>query len=134
LREQSRLDPILEDIFGYLCILRRHSFLRYISDRREYNVKRMVVIDGIVEAMGRATNMSLPVIHDEIPVETLREVSVMSVQRLMSQTIRNMKRARYSVDSGSSMARGYYQAILRWEQALKAFRVSAPTQRKTKMV
>jgi len=92
---------------------------------REYNVKRMVVIDGIVQALGQVTNVSLPVIYDAIPVETLRVVSVVSIQGLIRQTIRNMKRSFDSLESGSSIAKGYSQAILRWERALQALRVGA---------
>ena len=123
LRERSRLDPFLEDIHGYIFLLRRHSFLRYIADLREYNVKRMIVIDGIAQALGQLTHVSLPVIYDAIPVETLREVSVASIQGLIRQTIRNMKRSLHSLESGSSIAKGYSQAILRWEMALQALRV-----------
>jgi len=134
LQEKSRLGPFLEEISGYIFLLRRHSSLRYIADLREYNVKRMVVIDGIVEALGQITNLSLPVIYDEIPVENLRLVSVESIQRLMRQTIRNMKRSLYSLESSSSIAKGYSQAILLWERALQAFRVCTLRSAKTAIV
>ena len=134
LQEESRVGLFLEDINGYVFLLRRHSFLRYIADLREYNVKRMVVIDGIVEALGQMTNVSLPVIYDEIPVDSLRVVSVESIQRLMRQTISNMKRSLYSLESSSSIAKGYSQAILLWEKALQAFRVSTLRSAKTAIV
>jgi hypothetical protein len=120
LREKYRLVPFLEEVQGYLFLLRRHSFLRYLADLREYNVKRMVVIDGIVQALKQITSVSLPVIYDEIPVESLQVVTVMSVQGLMRQTIRNMKRSLYSLESSSTIAKGYSQAILKWERAIKA--------------
>lgn len=122
MQEKTRVSPFLEDINGYVFLLRRHSFLRYIADPREYSVKRMVVIDGIAEALRQITNVSLTVIHDEIPVESLRMVSVESIQRLMRQSIRNMKRSLSSLDSASSIARRYSQAILQWAKALQAFR------------
>jgi hypothetical protein len=117
---KNSLGPFLEEVQGYLHLLRRHSFLRYLADLREYNVKRMVVIDGIVEALGQITSVSLPVIYDEIPVESLREVSVVSVQRLMKQTIRNMKRSLNSLEPNSSIAKAHSHAIRRWERALQA--------------
>jgi hypothetical protein len=119
LLEKSKVGLFLEDIQGYLFLLRRHSSLRYMSDQREYNVRRMVAIDGIVGALEQATGENLPVIHDAIPVESLREVNLMSVQGLMRQTIRNMKRSLHSFEPGSSVATGYRQAILRWEKALR---------------
>jgi hypothetical protein len=123
LREINKVRPFLDDINGYVFLLRRHSFLRYIADVREYNVKRMVVIDGIAEALRQITNVSLMVIYDEVPVESLSVVSIETIQRLMRQTIRNMKRSLYSLDCSSSIAKGYSQAILLWERALQAFRV-----------
>lgn len=122
MQEKSGLGSFLEDIQGYLFLLRRHSFLRYITDKREYTVKRMVVVDGIAQALGQATGVSLPVIYEEIPVESLLVVSVASVQRLMGQTIRNMKRSLCSLESSSSIAKEYCQAVLRWEKALRALR------------
>jgi hypothetical protein len=80
----------------------------------------MVVIDGIAGALGQITNVSLPTIYEEIPVESLQEVSVVSVRRLMRQTIRNMKRSLLFLDSSSSIARNYDHAILSWERALHA--------------
>jgi hypothetical protein len=130
LRERSRFDPFLEEVHGYVHLLRRHSFLRYIADLREYNVRRMVVIDGIAAALGQLAHVGLPVIYDAIPVESLREVSVVSIQRLVSQTIRNMKRSLHSFESDSSIAKGYSQAIQRWETALQALRTSPPASAK----
>jgi hypothetical protein len=122
LQKKSGLGPFLDDIQGYLILLRRHSFLRYISDTREYNVRRMVVVDGIVHALGQASGVSLPVIHEEVPVESLLDVSVASVQRLMRQTIRNLKRSLLSLESGSARAAEYRQAISRWEGASRSLR------------
>lgn len=82
----------------------------------------MVVVDGIARALGQATGVSLPVIYEEIPVESLLVVSVASVQRLMGHTIRNMKRSLYCLDSSSAIAKEYCQAVLRWEEALRALR------------
>jgi len=119
-REKSRLGPFLDEVQGFLFLLRRHSFLRYQVDLREYNVRRMVVIDGIVKALGRITSVSLPVVYDEIPVEDLQEVSIAFIQKFMRQTIRNMKRSLHSLESRSSNTNGYGQAIHQWEKALQA--------------
>jgi hypothetical protein len=116
--EKSKVGLFLEDVRECMLLLRRHSSLRYQSDLREYNVRRMVVVDGIVGALEQATGENLPVIHDAIPVESLREVSLGSVQGLMRQTIRNLKRSLHSFEPGSSVAASYRQAILRWEKAL----------------
>jgi len=124
LRQQGRLDPFLNDIQGFYDLLQRHSFLRYSSDLREYNVKRMVVIDGIVEVLEQATEVSLPVIYEAIPVENLREVSAASVQRLVRETIRNLKRSVLSLESSSPITNSYQKAILRWEAASHALRVN----------
>jgi hypothetical protein len=125
-RQPGRLDPLLEDIQGYLELLHRHGFLRYHSDSREYTVKRMVVIDGIVRALEQATNVSLPVLYDEIPVENLREVSRASVERLIRETIRNLKRSLQRQEAGLAGSNGHQKAIQRWEAALHALRFRAP--------
>ena len=117
--------PFLEEIQGYLFLLRQHSFLRYLVDLREYNVKRMVVIDGIARVLGKMSNVSLPVIYEGIPVEDLREVSMASIQKFMRQTIRDMKRSLRSLESRSSITNRYGQAIQQWERALKALREHA---------
>ena len=126
MRQPSRIDSFLNDIQGYYDLLQRHGFLRYLSDPHEYKQKRMVVIDGIVEVLEKATNVRLPVRYDEIPVENLREVSVASVQRLIKETIRNLKRSHRFLESGSSIANAHSRAILQWEIASRALRVNTP--------
>jgi hypothetical protein len=121
LREKKALGPFLEEVKGYLLLLRRHSFLRYVMDVREYKVKRMVVIDGIVEALEQVTRTKLPVFYDEVPVESLIEVTAVSVERLMRQTIRNMKRSLILQGSAVPATGSYHQAIVSWEKALHVF-------------
>jgi hypothetical protein len=125
MKDKVQFAPLLEKVNGYVFLLRRHSELRYQSDLREYNVKRMVVTDGIVEALGELTKVSLPVIYEDIPVEDLREVSIASIHRLMRQTVRNMKLSLRSYNSSSLNANGYSHSIQRWENALRVFSESA---------
>ena len=120
--EKTKLNKFLNDVQEYLFLLRRHSFLRYQTDGREYNVRRMVVIDGIVKALEHITSVSIPAVYDEIPVESVAEVSVASTQRLIRQTVRNMRQSLHSFEPHSSIARGYGKAIQRWERALFALR------------
>ena len=121
MKEKNTLSPFLEEVHGYLHLLRRHSFLRYVVDIGEYKVKRMVVIDGIVEALRQLTRIKLPVFYDEIPVESLVDVTAVSIQRMIRQTIRNMKRSLALQESAARSTVSYRQAITSWEKALEAF-------------
>ncbi len=99
-----------------------------MSDQREYDVRRMVAIDGIVGVLEQATGESLPVIYNAIPIESLREVTLATVRGLMRHTIRSMKGSLHSFEPDSSVAICYRQAILGWEKALQSLsRGSVPS-------
>jgi hypothetical protein len=89
--ENVRSRSLVDEVQAYQQLLLRHGFLRFSSDGREYSARRMVAIDGIAEALQQTTGVRLPVIHEEVQLENLREVIIQSIQRLMRQTIRSMK-------------------------------------------
>ena len=106
------------DIRGFIILLRQHAELRYRSNGSEYESKRRVAVDGVVQAIARATDVDLPVDYDAVPVEDLKVADLPSVRRLVKRTIANQRRNLASMPEESVSARTCRDALRRWERAL----------------
>lgn len=111
-------ENLKNDIGGFILLLRQHAELSYRRNGNEYESKRRVAIDGVVQAISRATNVILPVDYDTVPVEDLKVADLPSVRRLVKRTIANQRKKLASIPEESAPAQSSRDAIRRWERAL----------------
>jgi hypothetical protein len=111
-------DRLRNDVGGFLILLRQHAELRYRKNGNEYESKRRVAVDGVVQAISRATDVILPVDYDATPVEDLKDAELPSIRRLVKRTIANQRKKLESLPGQSTAAETCRDSIRNWERAL----------------
>jgi hypothetical protein len=112
--DRSARDPFLDEVHGSIVLLRQHSFLRYQKNQKEYDLKRRAAIDGILHAVASRTGVALSAVYDAVPVENLREASVVGVRRLLKAAISAMKK---ELDAAGGAAPAVAHLVKEWEKA-----------------
>jgi len=111
-------ENLKSDIGGFIILLRQHAELRYRKNGSEYESRRRVAVDGVVQAISRATNVILTPDYDAMPVEDLPDAELPSVRRLVKRTIANQRKRLESMPAQSMEAETLRDCIRRWERAL----------------
>jgi len=111
-------ENLKSDIGGFVILLRQQAELRYRNDVGEYESKRRVAVDGVVQAISRATDVILSPDYEAMPVEELKDAEMPYIKHLVKRTIANQRRRLESLSVNSTAAEACREAIRHWERAL----------------
>lgn len=113
-------EELRNEVGGFVVLLRQHAELRYRRNGSEYESKRRVAIEGVTEAISRATDVALPVDYEDTPIDDLKDAELPSVRRLVKRTVANQRRRLASLPAQSPAAEACRDALRRWERALSS--------------
>ncbi len=106
------------ELRGIIYLLREHSFLRYVNDHGEYELKQRNAIDGLVILLYKFISVQPPIIYDLIPIDDLKIASIDSLKRFLKRIKNNYRKLanKYSATNKNKFA-AFNQAAKRWETA-----------------
>jgi hypothetical protein len=116
-RTSQAHEIFLLEVKSALMFLRDHSVLRYQQNTAEYESRRRVAIDAVLRAVQQRTGVDLPPVYGAMHIEDLREVSMVSVRRLLKGTLHTLKRSMPLADRHGATD-GLARAIHAWEKAV----------------
>ena len=101
-----------------IYLLEEHSFLRYVNDHGEYELKQKSAIDGLVLLLFKFIDIKLPVIYDLVPIDDLKIASIDSLKKFLKRIKNNYMTLanKYSTTNINKYA-AFSQAAKKWENA-----------------